>query len=395
MRHSLRTPLAALVFMSGCVFYLAARGSNPSYALFTDAESMRLRFEAGSWGCVHSQGYWKNHADAWPTDQLEVGGASVDKDLALEILHTSPKGDATIILAHQLIAAKLNLISGATQVESVSEAIAQADAWMGANPIGSDPSDEPRSEGIELADLLEAYNSGKAGATSCDDEPPSNDKDPCDEEGFDGGDAGTGNDEGDLTNHRRPDECSDDEETGIAPEDEGIHEQARDPEVKDLQTPTDEATCEVAQTFEYWLAHSDSWPVESIEVGGFPYSAADAVALDNLGPQEDTSYQLLRQMIAAKLNMLLATVDGDVPESVRSADEWVAEHLVGGTTDEIADELGLALVDELQAYNLSQIDTTDCDQAEDDPSSSGDASTENTTHQADDEIETSGSEAEG
>ena len=38
-------------------------------------------------------GYWKNHPDAWPVDELEVGGVLLTKEEAITILQTAVKGD--------------------------------------------------------------------------------------------------------------------------------------------------------------------------------------------------------------------------------------------------------------------------------------------------------------
>ena len=59
-----------------------------------------------------SQGYWKNHSSLWPVSSLILGGFSYTQDELLGIFNSSPKGDATLILAHQLIAAKLNVANG-------------------------------------------------------------------------------------------------------------------------------------------------------------------------------------------------------------------------------------------------------------------------------------------
>ncbi len=62
--------------------------------------------------CPRSQGYWKNHPAAWPVESLELGCQSYSKTELLTILNTPPRGDASLILAKQLIAAKLNIENG-------------------------------------------------------------------------------------------------------------------------------------------------------------------------------------------------------------------------------------------------------------------------------------------
>src|SRR5206468_2504671 len=75
-------------------------------------------------------------------------------------------------LAHQLIAAKLNVAQGASPT-AVASAIASADALIGAlvvPPIGS--GFLKPSATSALTDALDAYNSGTTGPGHCGDQPP-------------------------------------------------------------------------------------------------------------------------------------------------------------------------------------------------------------------------------
>ncbi|MBI4514453.1 MAG: hypothetical protein HY699_01375 [Deltaproteobacteria bacterium] len=122
-------------------------------------------------GCTYTVGYWKNHPEAWPVDSITIGGVAYTKAEAIFILQTPTGGDATYILAHQLIAAKLNVLNGANGA-AVADAIASADTWLAAHPLGSNPSDADRAYGIALAAVLDGYNNGVIGPGHCDDEPP-------------------------------------------------------------------------------------------------------------------------------------------------------------------------------------------------------------------------------
>ncbi len=73
-------------------------------------------------GCTYTQGFWKNHGpnpsgnnqNEWPVTSLTLGSVSYS-DLELEsILNTPVGGNGLISLAHQLIAAKLNVANGAS-----------------------------------------------------------------------------------------------------------------------------------------------------------------------------------------------------------------------------------------------------------------------------------------
>src|SRR5439155_3723853 len=63
-------------------------------------------------GCVNSQGYWKNHPEVWPMTQLQLGKVTYNQQQLLSILQQSVHGNGLVLLAPQLIAAKLNVASG-------------------------------------------------------------------------------------------------------------------------------------------------------------------------------------------------------------------------------------------------------------------------------------------
>jgi hypothetical protein len=112
---------------------------------------------------VCSQGFWKNHPEEWaargtilPGDIPAWGGGLT----YLQILQTPPKrGDASLILAHQWIAAKLN--TGAPPA-----ALAAGEALLNDHPIGSGTlrargthvADGHRAEALSLAATLDTYN---------------------------------------------------------------------------------------------------------------------------------------------------------------------------------------------------------------------------------------------
>ncbi len=87
--------------------------------------------------CTLSQGYWKNHASAWPSSCLPMQlGTSVtySKSQLLSILGTPTRGDASLSLADQLIAANLNICNG-SDPSPVLAVIADANALIGAGSI--------------------------------------------------------------------------------------------------------------------------------------------------------------------------------------------------------------------------------------------------------------------
>jgi hypothetical protein len=125
------------------------------------------QFRSATVDCVQGGlGYWKNNPSAWPVQSIVVGGVTYSKQQALAILKTAPGGDATYILAHQLIPAKLNVLSG-VENNVISGVIAQADAWLKAHPLGSKPGQPAKDAGLALKDTLEAFNNGLAGSPTC------------------------------------------------------------------------------------------------------------------------------------------------------------------------------------------------------------------------------------
>lgn len=117
--------------------------------------------------CTFTQGYWKNHPSEWPATSLTLGSVTYSQSQLLAILGTAVKGNGLVSLAHQLIAAKLNLLNGANPL-GVSAAIATADALIGslvAPPIGSG-SLAPQDVS-SLTQTLDDFNNGLFGSPSC------------------------------------------------------------------------------------------------------------------------------------------------------------------------------------------------------------------------------------
>jgi hypothetical protein len=116
-------------------------------------------------GCTFTQGYWKNHAEAWPVSSLMLGTVSYSKAQLLQIFKTEVKGNGLISLAHQLIAAKLNVAKGADPT-AISAAIAQADLLIGSKNVLSGGYIHP-SQTSALNDKLDEYNRGVIGPGHC------------------------------------------------------------------------------------------------------------------------------------------------------------------------------------------------------------------------------------
>ena len=108
--------------------------------------------------CAFTQGYWKNHPEAWPVTSLKLGSVTYSQQQLLAILHKSVQGNGLVSLAHQLIAAKLNIANGADGSD-ISDEIIAADALIGSRkipPIG-DGYLSPSSTS-SLVDALDDFN---------------------------------------------------------------------------------------------------------------------------------------------------------------------------------------------------------------------------------------------
>ncbi len=80
--------------------------------------------------CPLSQGYWKTHTSQWKVTSLSLLPHNYSQSQLLALLNASSSGDASVILAKQLIAAKLNIANGSLTTP-VSGVISSADAKLG------------------------------------------------------------------------------------------------------------------------------------------------------------------------------------------------------------------------------------------------------------------------
>ena len=144
-------------------------GSGPNDYL---VRNVTIESSTGGGGCTFTQGYWKNHGgtkknipNAWPVSSLTLGTVSYTQAQLIAILEAPPAGNGLISLAHQLIAAKLNVANGASPAPS---AIADADALIGGlviPPVGSGFLAPATTS--TLNDALTAFNEGTTGPGHC------------------------------------------------------------------------------------------------------------------------------------------------------------------------------------------------------------------------------------
>jgi hypothetical protein len=147
-------------------------------------------------GCTLTQGFWKTHgpipvgnnSNEWPVPSLTLGNVSYSDALLLDILNTPTGGNGAIALAHQLIAAKLNVANGADD-SAIAATITAADALLvslcSGNPVPSsiDTDNDPHTPKVNttggtcnitsgttsaLVLALDNYNTGLTGPGHCD-----------------------------------------------------------------------------------------------------------------------------------------------------------------------------------------------------------------------------------
>jgi hypothetical protein len=118
--------------------------------------------------CVFLQGFWKNHPEAWPVTELQLGNVTYNQQELLSILRQPVRGNGLVLLAHQLIAAKLNIANGADG-SCIHQTLADAGSLIGdlvVPPVGNGYL-QPRDV-AGIAGVLGSYNEGNLCAPSCD-----------------------------------------------------------------------------------------------------------------------------------------------------------------------------------------------------------------------------------
>ena len=121
--------------------------------------------------CTYTIGYWKDNPGQWPANSLTLGGITYNQTGLLDILNTPPQGDASYILIYQLMGVSFNILQGADS-SAIITTLNSADAWLVANPLGSNPGGAVRQQGIALAQILDDYNQGIIGPGQCQQPPP-------------------------------------------------------------------------------------------------------------------------------------------------------------------------------------------------------------------------------
>jgi hypothetical protein len=107
--------------------------------------------------------YWANHPAEWPVTTLTLGAQNYEHHELLELIRAKPAGDASMVLARELIATLLNLAAGADSdsiIDTVAGAQAVLSPFNGKLPYGVRASSPSGRRILEDGQLLKAYNAG-------------------------------------------------------------------------------------------------------------------------------------------------------------------------------------------------------------------------------------------
>jgi hypothetical protein len=122
--------------------------------------------------CGLTWGYWKNHP--WPVTSLVMGSQTYNQAELANLLSLPVAGDASINLAHQLIAAKFNVINGtspATDAGAIAAADALLSTFIGKLPYNVDPSSATGQQMTTIAGKLDVFNSDGLAQPGCSNGP--------------------------------------------------------------------------------------------------------------------------------------------------------------------------------------------------------------------------------
>jgi hypothetical protein len=130
-------------------------------------------------GCTLTQGYWKTHSEYGPapydsTWALLLNGADTPFFLSgqtwYQVFWTAPAGNVYYNLAHQYMAAYLNVLNGASPdaaQASLNSATALFNKYTPAQVAVLKSTNAVRKQFINLNTILDAYNNGLIGPGHC------------------------------------------------------------------------------------------------------------------------------------------------------------------------------------------------------------------------------------
>jgi hypothetical protein len=156
----------------GTEYVVRARAAAVGAELEESANSITIHCATpprSSTDCTASLGYWTSHPESWSrVTSLTLGSVTYTRAQILAILRQPARGNGLTSLAHQLIAARLNLLLGVVPPASVSLAVDQADTAIGTlvvPPIGGGRLIPCVTR--QLTWTLRSFNNGRLGPERC------------------------------------------------------------------------------------------------------------------------------------------------------------------------------------------------------------------------------------
>jgi len=116
----------------------------------------------------------------------------------------------------------------------------------------------------------------------------------------------------------------------------------------------------------FWKNSPGAWPVETLVVGGVTYTKQQAIViLSKTYPPSDAPGILAQQLIAAKLNVSPLNVYSGadnvaIEQVIAAADAWLVAHPLGSKPSPAEKQAGLALKNQLEAFNKGLAGTAAC-----------------------------------
>ena len=130
-----------------------------------------------SGGCTLTQGYWKTHSQRGPAPYDDgwkaIGPAEENTTFFFsgktwyQVFWTAPQGNPYYILAHQYMAAKLNIANGASTTTAITGAISWAETFFKTYTPTSTLSKSVANDAKKYASILDSYNNGYTGPGHC------------------------------------------------------------------------------------------------------------------------------------------------------------------------------------------------------------------------------------
>jgi hypothetical protein len=134
-------------------------------------------------------------------------------------------------------------------------------------------------------------------------------------------------------------------------------------------TPPPPSQGECVRTQGYWKTHKKAWPIDEISIGGISYSKSTAINLMKKPVNNDITYQMFYQLVAAKLNVASGSNYDCIESTIAAADGWMAVY--GPVDDNVkvdssseAWSVGEPLKNTLDDFNNGLMCAVSCDSLE-------------------------------